>query len=67
MNTAQCGTPSGYNRHLHRKEPTCTACRKAHTAANVRSNAARTYAMKETAKEHPETYRVHRLRYLNHH
>jgi len=29
-NEAQCGTDSGYARHLRLGETTCTACRKAH-------------------------------------
>lgn len=46
VRVAECGTRSGYNRHLDRDEPTCTACR----AANAAVTAARTAARKEAAR-----------------
>lgn len=35
---AQCGTRSGYNAHLRKKEPTCDACKAAHSKSVVEFN-----------------------------
>lgn len=35
---AQCGTRSGYNAHLRKKEPTCQACKEAHTKSVIEFN-----------------------------
>ena len=34
---ARCGTDTGYNRHVRRKETACPSCRRAHAEAKLRS------------------------------
>ena len=66
-----CGTNSGYRRHLRAGEPTCQACRKAHTAdkrirlntpevraeTNARAAAGRR-AQRRLAAEYPNRFRT---------
>lgn len=52
-----CGTNRAYNRHTRRGEPTCAACRAAHTAFNAARQAAQQRAYARLARQFAAQYR----------